>query len=74
MVSPVILRDGIAHSGGKYVANEFLTPSERRERVIFGLERSHTEPSIQNRPPARQILQKTKNLHFQDFLYTNVST
>ena len=60
----MILRDEIAHSGGKYVANESLTPSERRERAIFGLERSHTEPSIQNRPPARQILQKIKNQHF----------
>ena len=32
---PVILRDGIAHSGGKCVANEPLTPSERRERAFF---------------------------------------
>ena len=34
---PMIIRDGIALSGGKYVANEPLTLSEHRERPLFRL-------------------------------------
>ena len=33
----MILRDGIAPLGGKYVANEPLTLSEHRERPLFRL-------------------------------------
>ena len=33
----MILRDGIAPLGGKYVASEPLTPSEHRERPFFRL-------------------------------------
>ena len=33
----MILRDGVGPLGGKYVANEPLTPSEHRERSLFRL-------------------------------------
>ena len=59
----VILRDGIAPSCGKYVANEPLTPSEHREWVFF----RNSMFCILILPPSGQILPGTKKSSFFRF-------